>query len=147
MGLDPDYPAVRINDPAASVPVWNGHHTVIGHLGPADNYHSAAANVTCTIHRWNGGWYKLLNASAWEIPSAAAYVSTGSTHVMEGSPKGYVLGPCPDNTDQPGRSWLWLILAASVLGLLAAAWRVRRVELPPKPGPPGPPREDVRGLE
>lgn len=105
MGLDPGYPAVRINDPAAVVPVWNGSHTVIGQLGPDDHYHSAAANITCTIQRFNGGWYKFLY-SAWGNPSSGAYVSTRSTTVMFGGPKNYELGPCLDNNDQPGRR-LW----------------------------------------
>lgn len=144
MGLEADYPAVRINDPTSTVAVWNGAHRIIGTLGPDDHYHSAAANVTCTLHRWNGVWYKLLNASAWDPSSPSAYVSAARTHVMPGGPAGYVLGPCQNNTDQPGRSWVVIITAVlASLAVLLAAVRLRRR----RPVPPAPPRDELPGLE
>ena len=115
MGLDTNYPAVEINN-ESTVPVWNGLHTIIGWMGPSP-YLPAHANVTCKLKRWNGGWYKLMNASDWDIPSASAYVSAARTHLFYAGPQGYVLGPCDNNTDQPGRSCLWFLLNAAALVL------------------------------
>lgn len=148
MGLDANYPAVRINDPVSTVAVWNGAHTIIGSLGPDDHYHSAAANVTCTIQRWNGRWYKLLNSSAWDIPSASAYVSAARTHLMSGGPDGYLLGPCENNTDQPGRSLLWLrlVMSAAALALIRRLLGTGRRRLGRKAAP-SPGGTDIPGLE
>ena len=115
MGLDASYPAVRINDPAATVPVWNGNRMIIGHLGPDDNYHSAAANITCTLPRLNGLWYKLLNSTDWDIPATSAYVSATLTHLMYPGPPGYVLSNCPNNRDRPGRLPWWLCLLVALV--------------------------------
>ena len=145
MGLDANYPAVEINNESI-VPVWNGVHTIIGWMGPSP-YMSAHANVTCTLKRWNGRWYKLLNASGWDIPSASAYVSAARTHLSYGSPQGYVLGPCENNTDQPGRSLLSFIVDVAALVLLVALWRrVRALKAPNRALLEGP-SKDAYGLE
>ena len=128
MGLDAGYPAVRINDPAATVPVWNGSRMIIGYLGPDDYYHSAAANITCTLPRLNGLWYKLLNSTDWDVPAPSAYVSAALTHLMYPGPPGYVLANCPNNHDRPGRPpwWLWAIFVV-VLAVLVRRLRRRRI--------------------
>lgn len=97
MGLITDYPAVRINDPTATVPIWNGAHQIVGSLGPDDYYHSAATNIDCTLTRCNGTWYRRL------FPDPGhTYVSSALTHLMYPGPEGYVLGPCPPSSDHPG---------------------------------------------
>ncbi|HET9648056.1 MAG TPA: hypothetical protein VFP34_07470 [Microlunatus sp.] len=152
MGLDASYPAVRINDPTAVVPVWNGNRTIIGHLGPDDYYHSAAANITCTLPRLNGLWYKLLNSTDWDVPASSAYVSAALTHLMYPGPPRYVLSNCPNNHDRPGRLPRWLCLLVAV-ALVAVLHRIRRRRIrrwTQPAGPPGGPgdlpKRDVPGL-
>jgi hypothetical protein len=102
--------------------------------------------VTCTLKRCNGCWYKLLNASDWDIPSAGAYVSAARTHLFYSGPQGYALGPCENNTDQPGRSPLWLVVDAAVLALLIGVWRTVRARKAPRRRSLDGPRKDARGL-
>jgi hypothetical protein len=133
VGLDPDYPAVRINDPNSTVDVWDGHHQKIGMLGPDDIFHSSAVNVTCFLSRSNGTWYKLLNADGWDKPATSAYVSAALTQVMQPTP--WPVPACVDNHDQPGpRGCLpRVIMAAGLFALVFAViaaihwlWRHRR---------------------
>jgi MYXO-CTERM domain-containing protein len=149
MGLDASYPAVRINDPTASVPVWNGNRSIIGHLGPDDYYHSAAASVTCTLPRLNGLWYKLLNSTDWDVPATSAYVSAALTHLMYPGPQGYVLGTCPNNHDRPGRPpcWVWLIIAVAVIGVLRRRRRRQVVRATRSLGVHDRPKPDLPGLD
>lgn len=105
MGLDANYPAVRISDPKATVPVYFGHQ-IIGYLGPDDAYHSAAVNVTCRIVRCNGSWYQLWETAAEGFGANPAYVSASRTYVIN-DPPANPMHNCPDNTDHPGpRCWL-----------------------------------------
>ena len=118
-----------------------------GHLGPDDNYHSAAANITCTLPRLNGLWYKLLNSTDWDIPATSAYVSATLTHLMYPGPPGYVLSNCPNNRDRPGRLPWWLCLLIALV-LVAVVRRIRRRIR--RAGPPSArgdlPKRDVPGL-
>ena len=81
MGLDANYPAVTMNDPQATVTVYNEDHVPIGHLGPS-LFESPSVNVTCRLKSWDGDWYRLLNASGWDIPATTAYVSADETHEL-----------------------------------------------------------------
>lgn len=143
MGLDGDFPAARISDPADRVPIYSGRR-VIGHLGPADGYHSAATNVTCRISRRNGSWYRLLNPAGWDPTALTAYVSAGRTYLLnEDCPN--PMHDCVGNTDQPGPPW-WrdLVVTTAIVGTgiaaAVAAQRFRRERRPrppfPEPGPP-----------
>ena len=100
MGLDANFPAVRISDPTSTVPVYHGHQ-VIGYLGPDDAYHSAAVNVTCRIARHNGPWYQLWGPAAESFGAAPAYVSASRTYLIN-DPATNPMHDCRDNTDQPG---------------------------------------------
>ena len=143
MGLVTNYPAVRIDDPASSVAVWDGAHRFLGALGPADT-RSTAVNITCTLDRWNGRWYKLWNSSAWGASSA--YVSAARTHLIGENPPGYVLGPSVDNTDQPGRSLSdRVLLVSAALMLVLALRRTVQVRRGRGPNPPDPAQNEVPG--
>ncbi len=129
MGLEAGIPAVRINDPKSVVQVWDGHHRVIGTLGPDDYYHSSAVNVACILTRPNGQWYKLWNAAGIDPSATSAYVSTALTHVMLPTP--YEMGPCEDTGDQPGPGTSCLRRTAVGAGiggaaLAGATWLWRR---------------------
>jgi len=146
MGLDANFPAARISDPQDRVPVYSGRR-VIGHLGPADSFHSAATNVTCRIHRRNGSWYKLWNPAGWDPTVTSAYVSAARTFLInEDCPN--PMHDCVGNTDSPGPPWWRDLVATSVVvgGSLAAAIAARRFLRERRPRPPFPdPRPDLPG--
>lgn len=142
MGLDADFPAARISDPNDRVPIYFGRR-VIGHLGPADGFHSAATNVTCRVSRRNGSWYRLWNPGGWDPTATSAYVSAARTFLLnEGAPN--PMHDCVGNTDQPGPPW-WrdVVVATSIVGAgvltAIAAKRFLREARPRPPFPePGP---------
>jgi hypothetical protein len=140
MGLVADFPVARISDPDDRVPVYFGRR-VIGHLGPADNFHSAATNVTCRISRRNGSWYKVWNHTGWDPTATSAYVSTARTFLQnEGAPN--PMHDCLDNTDAPGPWWGHdLVIVTSVAGAVAAAIAARRFLRERLPRPPFPDSE------
>ena len=53
MGLDANYPAMRINDPAARGHGVEQDHVPIGTLGLLTGVHSAATNVKCISRAWD----------------------------------------------------------------------------------------------
>ncbi len=82
MGLDANYPAVTMNDPNGTVPVYNQDHVPIGHLGPTP-FHSPSVNVICRLKHWDDAyWYRLLNPDGWSFPAINAYVSADETHEL-----------------------------------------------------------------
>ncbi len=125
MGLDANYPAVTMNDPQATVTVYNEDHVPIGHLGPSP-FESPSVNVTCRLKSWDEAyWYRLLNASGWDIPATTAYVSADETHELNpGMPY-----PIPDCANVGCRRKAGQAAGATVLtiGAVAAAkaWRRR----------------------
>lgn len=149
MGLDGNFPAARISDPNDSVPIYFGR-LVIGHLGPADSFHSAATNVTCRIDRRNGPWYKLWNPAGWDPSATSAYVSARRTFLVnEGAP--HPMHDCVGNTDQPGPPWWRDVLVGSVVAgsalLTAIAARRFLRERRPVPPIPGPVPGDLPGRD
>src|SRR5690606_13153471 len=94
---------------------------VIGHLGPADNFHSAATNVTCRISRRNGSWYKLWNPAGWDPSATTAYVSAARTF-LQNQDAPHPMHDCVGNTDSPGPPW-WrdLVIATSITGSAVVA--------------------------
>ncbi|MGH1564294.1 hypothetical protein [Mumia sp. DW29H23] len=139
MGLEADYPAARVSDPADSVPIYSGRR-VIAYLGPDDHFHSAATNVTCRIHRRNGTWYKLLNPGGWDPTAATAYVSAARTFLLNTEAPN-PMHDCVGNTDQPGPPW-WrdIVITTSIAGIgIAAAVAARRFLRERRPGPLPPP--------
>lgn len=145
MGLDADYPAARVSNPADSVPIYDGRR-VIAHLGPDDHFHSAATNVTCRISRRNGAWYRLLNPAGWDPSAVTAYVSASRTTLF-GTDAPHPMHDCVGNADQPGPPW-WrdavttTVVVGAALAAALAAQRLVRVR-PPLPSPPEPRALDV----
>ena len=124
--------------PRVEVPIWNGAHAIIDH--------TTGANVTCELERSNGLWYKLATRADLRadepgrdlVPTTGRYISAALTDLLS-VPAGYVWGPCPGNTDLPGRRYpdrvvLITSAAAVVAAVLAARVIIKRHR--PRPEPP-----------
>jgi hypothetical protein len=109
MGLDANYPAVTMNDPNATVTVYNQDHVSIGHLGPSP-FQSPSVNVTCRLKSWDDGyWYRLLNPDGWSFPASSAYVSADETHELNpGSPIPFLTVRTSDVVGGQDRSPGWV---------------------------------------
>jgi hypothetical protein len=122
-----------------AVPIWNGAHAIVDH--------TTGANVTCELQRANGLWYKLATRADLHadepgrelVPMTGRYISAALTDLLS-VPAGYAWGPCPGNTDQPGR---WYpdraVLAAAAAAALAAILAARLILKRRRPRPEPPP--------
>ena len=124
MGLDANYPAVTMNDPAGHVTIVDQDRVPIGRLGPSP-YESPSVNVVCRELKWDGAsWYRLWNATAWSPTAREAYVPAAETHDLNpGQP--YPIPDCSHVGCAPTAARLAGIGAVAA-GATAVALRLRR---------------------
>ncbi len=115
MGLDANYPAVEINDLSGLVPIYDGDHNPVDHLGDGE---SVRTNVTCLVRKWDNAWFYKQAYPPANVHQA--YIPADDVHVIH-NPNGP--GPVPECKSLSG----CLTKTAKGAGTIgAAAFAVRR---------------------